>query len=85
MPRIAERALFDAIQALAPAVEAKFAAHDFAGALTQLASLRAPVDAFFDGVMVMADDLAVRANRIALLASLAALFNRVADISLLAD
>ena len=81
----AERALFDAIQALAPAVEAKFAAHDFAGALTQLASLRAPVDAFFDGVMVMADDLAVRANRIALLASLAALFNRVADISLLAD
>ena len=81
----AERALFDAIQALAPAVEAQFAAHDFAGALTQLASLRAPVDAFFDGVMVMADDLAVRANRIALLASLAALFNRVADISLLAD
>ncbi|MBP7581311.1 MAG: glycine--tRNA ligase subunit beta [Vogesella sp.] len=81
----AERALFDAIQALAPAVEAKFAAHDFAGALTQLASLRAPVDAFFDGVMVMADDLAVRGNRIALLASLAALFNRVADISLLAD
>jgi glycyl-tRNA synthetase beta chain len=81
----AERALFDAIQALAPAVDAKFAAHDFAGALTQLASLRAPVDAFFDGVMVMADDLAVRGNRIALLASLAALFNRVADISLLAD
>ena len=81
----AERALFDAIQALAPAVEAKFAAHDFAGALTQLASLRAPVDAFFDGVMVMADDLAVRGNRIALLASLAALFNRVADISLLAE
>ena len=81
----AERALFDAIQALAPAVEAQFAAHDFAGALTQLASLRAPVDAFFDGVMVMADDLAVRANRIALLASLAALFNRVADISLLAE
>jgi len=81
----AERALFDAIQALAPAVDAKFAAHDFAGALTQLASLRAPVDAFFDGVMVMADDLAVRGNRIALLASLAALFNRVADISLLAE
>lgn len=81
----AERALFAAISELAPAVEAKFAAHDFAGALTQLASLRAPVDAFFDGVMVMADDLAVRSNRIALLAQLAALFNRVADISLLAD
>lgn len=81
----AERVLFDAVQALAPAVEAQFADHDFAGALAQLASLKAPVDAFFDGVMVMADDLAVRANRIALLALLAGLFNRVADISLLAD
>lgn len=81
----AERALFDAVEALAPAVDAKFASHDFAGALAQLASLRAPVDAFFDGVMVMADDLAVRGNRIALLAKLAALFNRVADISLLAE
>ncbi|POZ60548.1 glycine--tRNA ligase subunit beta [Chromobacterium alticapitis] len=81
----AEQALYAAVQALAPAVEAKFAAHDFAGALTQLASLRAPVDAFFDGVMVMAEDAKVRANRIALLASLAALFNRVADISLLAE
>ncbi|WP_373321471.1 glycine--tRNA ligase subunit beta [Vogesella indigofera] len=81
----AERALFDAVETLAPAVDAKFAAHDFSGALTQLASLRAPVDAFFDGVMVMADDLAVRGNRIALLARLAALFNRVADISLLAE
>ncbi|WP_434628800.1 glycine--tRNA ligase subunit beta [Chromobacterium sp. CV08] len=81
----AEQALFAAVRELAPAVEAKFAAHDFAGALAQLASLKAPVDAFFDGVMVMADDARVRANRIALLAGLAALFNRVADISLLAD
>ncbi|MGC0151273.1 glycine--tRNA ligase subunit beta [Chromobacterium vaccinii] len=81
----AEQALFAAVRELAPAVEAKFAAHDFAGALAQLASLKAPVDAFFDGVMVMADDAGIRANRIALLAGLAALFNRVADISLLAD
>ncbi|WP_440216625.1 glycine--tRNA ligase subunit beta [Chromobacterium piscinae] len=81
----AEQALYAAVQELAPAVEAKFAAHDFAGALSQLASLKAPVDAFFDGVMVMAEDAKVRANRIALLASLAALFNRVADISLLAE
>ncbi|MCD4499479.1 glycine--tRNA ligase subunit beta [Chromobacterium vaccinii] len=81
----AEQALYAAVRELAPAVEAKFAAHDFAGALSQLASLKAPVDAFFDGVMVMADDAKVRANRIALLASLAALFNRVADISLLAE
>ncbi|AVG16643.1 glycine--tRNA ligase subunit beta [Chromobacterium vaccinii] len=81
----AEQALYAAVQELAPAVEAKFAAHDFAGALSQLASLKAPVDAFFDGVMVMAEDAKVRANRVALLASLAALFNRVADISLLAE
>nr|WP_199065343.1 glycine--tRNA ligase subunit beta [Chromobacterium sp. ASV5] len=81
----AERALFSAVEALAPAVAAQFAARDFAGALAQLASLKAPVDAFFDGVMVMADDAAVRANRIALLARLAELFNRVADISLLAE
>ncbi|MDE1712495.1 glycine--tRNA ligase subunit beta, partial (plasmid) [Chromobacterium amazonense] len=81
----AEQALYAAVQDLAPAVEAKFAAHDFAGALAQLSSLKAPVDAFFDGVMVMAEDVQVRANRIALLARLAALFNRVADISLLAE
>nr|WP_294864284.1 glycine--tRNA ligase subunit beta [uncultured Pseudogulbenkiania sp.] len=81
----AEKALYGAVQQLAPQVDAQFAAHDFAGALAQLASLKAPVDAFFDGVMVMADDSAVRTNRIALLARLAELFNRVADISLLAD
>ncbi|HJU50499.1 MAG TPA: glycine--tRNA ligase subunit beta [Pseudogulbenkiania sp.] len=81
----AEKALYAAVQQLAPQVDAQFAAHDFAGALAQLASLKAPVDAFFDGVMVMADDAAVRTNRIALLARLAELFNRVADISLLAD
>ncbi|KMN79985.1 glycyl-tRNA synthetase subunit beta [Chromobacterium sp. LK11] len=81
----AEQALFAAVEQLAPQVDGKFAARDFAAALTQLASLRAPVDAFFDGVMVMADDAAVRNNRIALLARLAGLFNRVADISLLAE
>ncbi|MGL6072100.1 glycine--tRNA ligase subunit beta, partial [Craterilacuibacter sp.] len=81
----AESALFAAVEALAPQVDAKFAARDFAGALAQLSSLKAPVDAFFDGVMVMADDAAVRGNRIALLSRLAELFNRVADISLLAD
>ncbi|BBH11657.1 glycine--tRNA ligase subunit beta [Chromobacterium haemolyticum] len=81
----AERALFAAVEQLAPQVDGQFAARDFAAALTQLASLRAPVDAFFDGVMVMADDAAVRNNRIALLARLAGLFNRVADISLLAE
>jgi glycyl-tRNA synthetase beta chain len=61
------------------------ASNDFTSALKQLAALKAPVDAFFDGVMVMADDLAVRGNRLALLASLADLMNRVAELSLLAD
>ena len=48
-----------------------------------LASLRAPIDAFFDGVMVNADDAAVRANRQALLKQLRELFLQVADISVL--
>ncbi len=82
---VAEKALAEAIDAVAPEVEARFAARDFAGALSLLAGLKAPVDAFFDGVMVMAEDAAIRANRIALLARLAGLFNRVADISLLTD
>lgn len=81
----AEKGLFAALTALAPTVEAQFAASDFAAALSELASLKAPVDAFFDGVMVMDEDLAIRANRLALLARLSALFNRVADISLLAE
>ena len=49
-----------------------------------LAALRAPVDAFFDGVMVNADDPALRTNRLGLLASLHAAMNRVADLSRLA-
>ena len=81
----AEKQLLNALEALAPQVDALFAAHDFAAALARLASLKEPVDAFFDGVMVMAEDMAVRANRLALLSRLAALFNRVADISLLAE
>ena len=55
-----------------------------AGAMAALARLRAPVDAFFDGVMVNADDARLRANRIALLARLAGAMNRVADLSKLA-
>ena len=54
---------------------------NYAGALTALAMLRAPVDRFFDDVMVNADDVGVRANRLALLGQLAAAMNAVADIS----
>ena len=56
---------------------------DYVGLLKRLASLRGPVDVYFDSVMVMADDAAVRANRLALLGRLRNLFLRVADISLL--
>ncbi len=81
----AETALAAAIEAALPSVDAAFAEQNYSAALTQLATLRAAVDAFFEGVMVMAEDSAVRANRLALLGQLAGLFNRVADISLLAE
>ena len=54
-------------------------------ALSQLATLRAPVDAFFDGVMVMADDAALKQNRLNLLHQLNLQLNAVADIALLND
>ncbi|QLG89609.1 glycine--tRNA ligase subunit beta [Chitinibacter bivalviorum] len=81
----AEKELFAALQAVQGPVNDALAANDFTKALKQLAALKAPVDAFFDGVMVMADDLAVRGNRLALLSALAELMNRVAELSLLAD
>ena len=80
----AEKSLFAAMTRVRPQVDAAFAARDFAGALKTLAQLRDDVDAFFNGVMVMADDVALRNNRLALLSSLHAMMNRVADISKLA-
>ena len=80
----AERALHDALQAVAPGAEAAFAAGDYTASLQGLAALKAPVDAFFDQVMVNADDAALRANRLGLLATLHAAMNRVADLSRLA-
>ncbi|MES3039752.1 MAG: glycine--tRNA ligase subunit beta [Pseudomonadota bacterium] len=77
----AEMALADAVKALSGQVAPLYAAGDYGSALTALASLREPVDRFFDEVMVMADDPAVRANRLRLLSWLRALFLRVADIS----
>ncbi len=79
----AEQALAQAVAAAAQAVTPMAAARCYREALTQLASLRAPVDTFFDAVMVNADDAAVRANRLALLNQLRGLFLGVADISLL--
>ena len=80
----AERNLAAALQRLQPEVDAAFAHGDFGLTLLTLAQLQAPVDAFFNDVMVMADDLALRNNRLALLARLHAMMNRVADISKLA-
>ncbi len=80
----AERALHQAVASSEPHVHDAFARGDFTTALKTLAGLREAVDTFFDGVMVMADDTALRDNRLALLAELHGLMNRVADISKLA-
>jgi glycyl-tRNA synthetase beta chain len=80
----AEQSLYAAMKQLAPAVDAAHAAGDFTGTLRSLAGLRAAVDAFFNDVMVMAEDLQLRNNRIALLSGLHGMMNRVADISKLA-
>ena len=65
-------------------VTGAFAQGDFSGALQTLAQMRDEVDAFFNDVMVMAEDEALRNNRLALLSSLHGMMNRVADISKLA-
>ncbi len=81
----AERELAAQYASLAPQAEQLFAAREYTRYMELLASLREPVDTFFDGVMVMSDDAALRANRLALLARLHALFTRVADIARLHD
>ncbi|WP_296750830.1 glycine--tRNA ligase subunit beta [Thiobacillus sp.] len=80
----AETALFAALGEIAPRADAAFAAGDYTASLQALAALKAPVDAFFDTVMVNADDPALRANRLALLNQLHRTMNRVADLSRLA-
>lgn len=79
----AERALFTHLQAMEKIVQPLYAAGDYGHILTQLASLREPVDAFFEQVMVMIDNKAVKMNRLCLLARLQTLLQGVADISLL--
>ena len=77
----AEQILGEQVEAIARQVEPKFAARDYTEALKSLAVLRNAVDAFFDSVMVMADDAALRANRLALLKRMQGLFMHVADLS----
>ena len=77
----AEQALAAALAEARPKADAAFEQGDYTASLQALAALRAPVDAFFADVMVNADDPALKANRLALLAALHAAMNRVADLS----
>jgi len=80
----AEKALMAALQSVVPQANSLFEAHDYTAALKTLASLRAPVDAFFDDVMVNAEEEDLRLNRQGLLKQLHGAMNRVADLSRLA-
>ncbi|MFZ9440750.1 MAG: glycine--tRNA ligase subunit beta, partial [Hylemonella sp.] len=80
----AEKALMAALQSVVPQANSLFEAHDYTAALKTLASLRAPVDAFFDDVMVNAEQEDLRLNRQGLLKQLHGAMNRVADLSRLA-
>ncbi len=79
---VEEGALFDALTASTPKLDAALAAEDFTGAMTALAALRASVDAFFDKVLVNSDVAAERDNRLRLLQQVQAAMGRVADFSL---
>ena len=79
----AEKALAEAVLALRTEVQPLIAKGDYTAVLDKLANLRAPVDSFFDNVMVNAEDPALRQNRLAILNTLQGLFLQVADISVL--
>ena len=80
----AEQDLYAAMKDIAPRAAAQFESGDYTASLQTLAALRAPVDAFFDGVMVNAEQSDLRLNRLGLLATLHQAMNRVADLSRLA-
>lgn len=80
-----EKKLFADMNSVRPETDRKFASGDYTGTLKTLAQLHGDVDAFFTNVMVMADDIRLRNNRIALLKQLHAMMNQVADISKLAS
>ena len=81
----AERALYQHLSKMSDDVDPLFAQGNYEQGLTALAALREPVDRFFDEVMVMVEDPALRANRVALLDRLSELFMRTADLSRLQD
>jgi glycyl-tRNA synthetase beta chain len=80
----AEIALFEALQTVSRSAKPLFDRGDFAGYLKAFASLKSPVDSFFDAVMVMTDDKKLRENRLALLTDMRKAMNRFSDISKLA-
>ena len=80
---LAEKALAEAVLALRTEIQPLIAQGDYTAVLDKLANLRAPVDCFFDNVMVNAEDPALRQNRLAILNTLQGLFLQVADISVL--
>ena len=76
-----ERALFAALTAEGPAIETALKAEDFAGAMSGMAGLRAPIDAFFEAVQVNSDNQTVRRNRLNLLSDIRKLVGSVADLT----
>ena len=80
----AEKALFAAMQTVLPQAQGQWQAGDYTASLQSLAALRVPVDAFFEDVMVNAEQMDLRLNRLGLLKSLHVAMNRVADLSKLA-
>jgi len=80
----AEKDLYAVLQQVAPKAQQQFAAGDYTASLQTLAALRASVDAFFEQVMVNAEDPALKANRLGLLATLYSAMNQVADLARLA-
>ncbi len=80
----AEGALYEAVQSVKSSSDGLVSSGAWLDALTEIATLRGPVDRFFDKVMVMADDPLVRTNRLALLTTIARLFGRIADFSRIA-
>ena len=81
----AEHALHEAVSRVGSTLRPLLADRNYQSALDELAQLRGPVDAFFDGVMVNAEDPAERSNRLRLLGGLRALFTQVADLALLSS
>ena len=83
LQQLEEQDLYQATQGLVPQINQALARKDFQAALSVLAAVKPTVDAFFDKVMVMADDEDIKRNRLALLQALSRQMNAVADIALL--